>query len=80
MANKKEDFCNGDLEFNAKLFQELRIKMGLTQKELANRFKLNLQTVIKWENGYSKPRLFDMYRLSKFYNRPIEDFVIDKGE
>lgn len=78
MAKRKVNI--EDLEFDCKLLQKLRIKRSLTQKELADMFGFNLNTLIKWENGYSKPRLFDMYRIAKFYNKSIEDFIIDKGE
>lgn len=69
-----------NLQFDCKLLQKLRIRMGLTQQELANRFGFNLNTLIKWENGYSKPRLFEMYRLARFFGKSMEDFIIDKGD
>lgn len=78
MAYRKE--LSEDLMFDNKLLQKLRVMNGMTQNDLANKFNINLQTLIKWENGYTKPRLFDTYRLSKMFGVKIEDFIIDKGE
>lgn len=35
---------------------ELRERLGLTQKEFADKFKLSLSTIQNWEQGQNKPK------------------------
>ncbi len=48
----------------------IRLKLGLTQQELAHRVGVALPTVSRWENGKGKP--------SKLAQRAIEN-LIKKG-
>lgn len=36
--------------------KELRERLGLTQKEFADKFKLSLSTIQNWEQGENNPR------------------------
>ena len=48
-----------------------RKKRKLTQQELADLINVNLRTIVKWENGYSKPKASYMIRLKRAYNIPL---------
>ena len=50
---------------------ELRKEKGLTQTEVGNAVGKSLTAVASWEQGLSLPDLSTLYKLSKFYDKPI---------
>jgi transcriptional regulator with XRE-family HTH domain len=55
-----------DLPEVARRFQELRLKRGLTQKEMAEQFGVSLRTWQNWENGITEPVRPVLTLLSQF--------------
>lgn len=49
-----------------KYIQLLRKELGLTQKDLANKFNVSFQAVSKWENGETLPDISILLELSDF--------------
>lgn len=50
---------------------ELRKEKGLTQTEVGEAVGKSLTAVASWEQGLSLPDLSTLYKLSKFYDKPI---------
>lgn len=53
--------------------RKLRETGGLTQEELARKAGVTRQTVISLEKGRYNPSLELAFRLSRIFQRPIED-------
>ncbi|KJF45832.1 helix-turn-helix domain-containing protein [Bacillus altitudinis] len=64
---------------NLKLVQARKAK-GLTQEELA--FKLNCKksTISNWENGYSKPKMDDAFKVSEILGTDIKALFLNQKE
>ena len=60
--------------------EELRKNKGLSQEQLAENVLVSRQTIISLEKGRYNPSLDLAFRLSKFFNVPIEDIFIYKEE
>ena len=56
--------------------EELRKNKGLSQEQLAEKVLVSRQTIISLEKGRYNPSLDLAFRLSKFFNAPIEDIFI----
>ncbi|WP_196603405.1 helix-turn-helix transcriptional regulator [Pectinatus haikarae] len=55
------------------IIEEKRIKLGFTQKQLADKIGVDRATVGKWELGISIPRVEKLLMLAKILNCSIED-------
>lgn len=60
--------------------RELREESGLTQEELAKRLQVTRQTVHAIENDKYNPTLGLAFKLSRLFNRSIEEIFIYTGE
>jgi putative transcriptional regulator len=60
--------------------EELRKNKGLSQEQLAENVLVSRQTIISLEKGRYNPSLDLAFRLSKFFNAPIEDIFIYEEE
>ena len=60
--------------------EELRKNKGLSREQLAENVLVSRQTIISLEKGRYNPSLDLAFRLSKFFNVPIEDIFIYKEE
>lgn len=59
--------------------KEFREKYNLTQQDLAKKVGVSRQTIISLENGRYNPSINLAYKVSKTFNRIIEDvFVFDE--
>lgn len=58
----------------------LRKKQKLTQKKLAQKSGISHQTIWKVEKGLTIPNLKIAFKLSKFFNLPIEQIFEDDSE
>lgn len=47
------------------LIKEIRIELGLTQKELADKLSVSFSTVNRWENEKTKPNRIALVMLKK---------------
>lgn len=52
----------------------LRYKSGKTQSEIAEATGKSVNAVGSWEQGLSMPDIYTLYKLSKYYNVPMEYF------
>ena len=52
--------------------EELRKNKGLSQEQLAEKVLVSRQTIISLEKGRYNPSLDLAFRLSKFFNVPID--------
>lgn len=48
-----------------------RVQAGYTQKEIAKLLDVTEQTVLKWENGTTTPKMEVAQKLSELYQIPI---------
>ena len=60
--------------------EELRKNKGLSQEQLAENVLVSRQTIISLEKGRYNPSLDLAFRLSNFFNAPIEDIFIYEEE
>lgn len=58
----------------------LRSDHGWTQQELADRVGVSRQTIISLENGRYNPSILLAFRLSKLFEKPIENIFIFNPE
>ena len=56
---------------------ELRIRRGLTQFELAEKFHYSDKAISKWENGDTLPDVETLYELCQFYGVTLEFLISD---
>ena len=56
-------------------FKELRHKMGLTQRQVADVYKIPYSTIQKWEHGITNPpdyvlrMMWELYKMKYFVNK-----------
>lgn len=55
-----------------KMIIQMRIKEGLTQKELAERLKTSQSSIARLESGNGNPTLNFLVKLGKVFNKKIE--------
>ena len=48
-----------------------RVQAGYTQKEVAKALGVSEQTIIRWEQGASAPKMADAQKLSELYQIPL---------
>ena len=58
--------------------RELRLKRGLTQKELAKLLSVNRTTVTLWELGTNKPRADMLVKIAKVLRCSIDGLLCSK--
>ncbi len=61
-------------EFKSEAIKELRIKKGMSQRELGNRLGISDRAVSKWEKGLSQPTSANLILLSHIFAVPTEYF------
>lgn len=57
--------------------KELRIELGLTQEEFAQRINSNQRQVSKWENDIIEPNIENIKKLADFFG-VTTDYLLDK--
>lgn len=60
--------------------RSLRETKNLTQQDLADQLGVSRQTIISLENGRYNPSIMLAYRISKIFNRTIEDVFLFEEE
>lgn len=58
-----------------KMISEMRIQLGYSQEEVANRLGLTKSSYGNYERGERKIPLPDLIAMSKFYGFSIDDFI-----
>lgn len=67
--------------FNNKLLRDCREERGLTIKFVCNQLIIASGALYKAESGETTPNAIMAYKLAKFYDMSVEDFIIKcKGE
>jgi len=56
---------------------QLRKHANMTQVELSEMLGISHQAISKWENGESLPDIEQLIGLSKLFNRPIEQILLE---
>lgn len=59
----------------AQNIKKLRLNMGLTQGELAERINVTRSTVTQWETGWTQPRMGAIERMASVFNVSVSDIV-----
>lgn len=52
-----------------------RVNCGLTQKEAAERLEISRNTLIKWENGNSSPRVDQLSSICRLYGLSADEIL-----
>jgi putative transcriptional regulator len=60
--------------------EELRIKNGWTQQELADLVEVSRQTIISLENGRYNPSILLAFRLARLFKLQIEELFLYSDE
>jgi len=60
--------------------EKLRQAKGLSQADLGMALEVSRQTIISLEKGRYNPSLTLAYRISRYFDRPIEDIFFDTEE
>lgn len=61
--------------------RKLRISVGITQEDMAERLGVSRQTVISLEKGRYRPSIVLAFKLAKLFNTSIEDlFTMEDGD
>ena len=56
-----------------------RLKSGLSQREVAERLNVNINTVSRWENGTQKIQIDSLVTLADLYNSSADYLLGRKG-
>lgn len=62
------------MEFNEKL-QQLRIKNGLTQQQLADKLYVSRAAVSKWESGRGYPSIDSLKLIADFFSTTVDELI-----
>ena len=60
--------------------EELRIKNGFTQEELAKKINVSRQSISEWEKGNSTPNIDNLILLSKILKTSLDYLITGKEE
>jgi DNA-binding transcriptional regulator YiaG len=61
-------------------FKEMRQKMGLTQKQVSDIYRIPYSTVQKWEHNINTPPEYILKMMWELYNlRDISDVIIERS-
>ena len=60
--------------------EEIRKERNITQEELAKVLEVSRQTVSSLENGRYNPSIILAFKISKYFNMPIEEIFIYEEE
>lgn len=64
----------------SKNIRKNRIKMGISQSELAEGLYVTQQAVCKWESGQTYPQADKLLDLANFFDIPLQDLLYDETE
>lgn len=61
--------------------EELRLKNGFTQQDLADQLEVSRQTIISLEQGRYNPSILLAFRAARLFKLSIEEvFIYEQGE
>lgn len=53
--------------------KEIRLELGLTQKEFGNRVGFDARTICNWEKSRNTPTIYVVKKISKEFNISLDD-------
>ncbi len=65
------------MKFNYEKVRILRLKKGMTIKNLADVLKLTTVTISNTELGYHQPTITNINKIRKYFKLEAKDFFID---
>lgn len=68
------EYCENMISKN---IRKNRIKMGISQSELAEKLYVTQQAVCKWESGQTYPQADKLLNLANFFDIPLQDLLYD---
>jgi DNA-binding transcriptional regulator YiaG len=61
-------------------FKEMRQKMGLTQKQVSDIYRIPYSTIQKWEHGINNPPEYVLSMMMELYHlRDISDVIKERS-
>lgn len=72
----KNNFGTYDIANISKNLINLRIKHGLSKKEIAISLDVSLRTVYDWEDGFKYPKLNNLIQIASLYNVPLDSILL----
>lgn len=78
LVNNKYEFLRKEVIF-LKIYL-LRMRAGLTQREVANRLGVNPSTVTHWEKGRNFPTVSCLPKLAELYGCTVDELLECKKE
>ena len=60
--------------------KEFRLSKNLTQKELAEKLKVERTTVAMWELGYSSPSIQTLIKIAEILDCSVNELIKEKKE
>ena len=67
---------NYDLTNIPKNLTVLRIKNGLSKKDVAKSLAVSLRTIYDWENGFKYPKLINLIQIASLYKVPLDCILL----
>lgn len=69
-----------DMTATAARLRELRLKQGLSVREVADRLCLtSLDSIYHWENAHALPKVENLYALSQLYQVPMDQLLVSEA-
>lgn len=68
------------MEFDKDQLKKVRVAVGLSQFELADKVEVSRYTVVKWENGKAVPTLAQINKAAEKLGVPATLFLTGLGE
>jgi len=65
-------------KYLAKKLRQIRLNLGLTQQQLADRMKLDSGTISRFENDQREPSLMELLEYSRIGKVPMEVLADDR--
>lgn len=59
------------------ILKELRIRQGMTQKQLAKLMHVSSQTILNWESGIYEPKIKQLIALADIFHVSI-DYLVER--
>jgi len=75
MATKRKRKSTSKVSITGKRIKALRVELGFTQTDLAERVRVDTSTVCDWETGRSEPRLGRLALVAHALRCPVEYLV-----
>jgi len=72
----EENINHSEIDIMKNKLEKIRKKRGIRQEELADSLGVSRQTISSLENGRYNPSIILAYKISRYFNVPIEKIFI----